>query len=250
MPFLIFDTETRIDKRLLNQAYFASEGLDDEAAYQRYRQQMLEDEASDFAPLPLHMPISVAIGEADDTHILRSITSLGVPEYSEEGLVREFWSRVERLDGCLVTFNGRRFDWPVLELAALRYGIAASGHFDERGATHSRANPQRHLDLLDFLSNHGTARLRGGIDLLLKLIGMPGKTGMDGSMVQDYYDAGRLEEIHRYCRADVIQTYFLFLRVELMRGRLDGKAYQEACAASEPFLAELRAHGPSPEKRR
>ena len=75
-------------------------------------------------------------------------------------------------------------------------------------------------------------------------IGMPGKTGIDGSRVQEYFEQGRLDEIHRYCRSDVIQTYFLFLRVELMRGRIDENGYRAACDASAHFLDELRAPSP------
>jgi len=67
---------------------------------------------------------------------------------------------------------------------------------------------------------------------LLKMIGMPGKTDVSGARVQEMFDAGQLDEIHRYCRSDVVQTYFLFIRVELMRGRLDAGAYEAARMAT------------------
>jgi 3'-5' exonuclease len=76
------------------------------------------------------------------------------------------------------------------------------------------------------------------MDLLLKMIGMPGKTGMDGSMVQEYFESGRLDEIHRYCRNDVVQTYFLFLRVALMRGEIGAETYHAASEASIHFMRE------------
>ena len=41
-------------------------------------------------------------------------------------------------------------------------------------------------------------------------------------MIQGLWEAGQLSMIHTYCRQDVIQTYGLFLRIELMRGRLPG----------------------------
>lgn len=241
--FAVFDIETRVDKRLLNRALCAGEGLEDEEAYQRLREQLRARRGSDFFPLTLHVPISIAIGDVGADHVLRSVQSLALDGYSEEALVREFWARAERFAGCLVTFNGRRFDLPVLELAALRYGIAAPNHFaDSPGNTRSRYATERHLDLCDYLTNFGaTGPLRGGMDLLLKMIGLPGKTGVDGAQVQDFYEAGRLDEIHRYCRSDVIQTYFLFLRVELMRGRLDEAAYRAAWEASAHFLDELGA---------
>jgi len=239
--FAIFDIETRVDKRLLNQALCAGEGLSDEDAFQRLREQLRARRGSDFFPLTLHIPISIAIGDVGADHALRAVESLALDGYSEESLAREFWTRAERFPGCLVTFNGRRFDFPVLELAALRYGIAAPAHFSE-GATRARYSTERHLDLFDYLTNFGASGgLRGGMDLLLKMIGLPGKMEIDGAQVQELYEQGRLEEIHRYCRNDVVQTYFLFLRVELMRGRIDEAAYRHARDASAHFLVEIGA---------
>ena len=78
----------------------------------------------------------------------------------------------------------------------------------------------------------------GGFNALAKLIGLPGKTGIDGSMVQQLWEDGRLDDIHRYCRTDVIQTYFLFLRVELMRGRITQQEYDAAAERSASFLED------------
>jgi len=247
--FAIFDIETRVDKRLLNQAMCAGEGLSDEDAFQRFREQLRVQRGSDFFPLSLHIPISIAIGDVGADRVLRSVETLAFHGYSEEALAREFWARAERFAGCLVTFNGRRFDFPVLELAALRYGIAAPAHFAEgAGSGRARYSTERHLDLFDYLTNFGASGgLRGGMDLLLKMIGLPGKMEVDGSQVQELFEQGRLEEIHRYCRNDVVQTYFLFLRVELMRGRVDEAAYRLAREASAHFLAEIGAPPPADE---
>lgn len=235
MAFAVFDIETRVDKSLLNRAFYAGEGIDDEEAYRRF----VEGSRSDFAPISIHVPISIAVGDVDESYVLRSVESLALADYTEEKLVREFWSRVERFKGCLVTFNGRHFDLPVLELAALRYGIAVPNYFAEPNSPRYRYSDARHLDLYEFLSNHGAVRLRGGLDLLLKMIGMPGKGAVDGARVQEFFEAGRMDEIHRYCCSDVIQTYFLLLRVELMRGRLDDAGYLAAREAAALFMAEL-----------
>src|SRR6516225_4533066 len=218
MEFAIFDIETRADKQLLNRVFFAHDNISDDEAYRRFREE-LSSRGGDFFPLTLHVPISIAIGDVSEDHILRGVETLGVPHDSEEGLVREFWTRLEHLRGCLVSFNGRRFDLPVLELAAVRWGISAPRYFGDGDSPRSRNSPHRHLDLCEYLTNFGEVGLRGGMDLLLKMLGLPGKLAMNGAMVQEYYDSGRLDEIHRYCRTDVIQTYFLFLRVELVRGR-------------------------------
>jgi predicted PolB exonuclease-like 3'-5' exonuclease len=231
MRFAVLDIETRIDKRLLHDALYPDLEIDEEQAYQR----LSEELGGGFFPTSLHVPISIAVGNVNEDHILESVENLAGA--SEGDLVREFWRRAEYFSGCIVTFNGRGFDLPVLELHALRHGISAQAHFTQR----SRRFDDRHLDLQDFLTNYGDFRIRGGLNLLLKSIGLPGKTGIDGSRVQELYEAGSLDEIHRYCRSDVIQTYFLFLRVELMRGRIDQARYQRAWEAGARFLAEIGA---------
>ncbi len=233
MRFAILDIETRIDKRLLRDALYAGQPMDEEQAWLKMREEL----GGGFPPTSLHVPISIGIGNVNEHHVLESVDNLAEGKESEAELVREFWRRAEHFSGCIVTFNGRGFDLPVLELHALRHGVAASAHFAQR----SRYSNERHLDLQDFITNRGDFRIRGGLDLLLKSIGLPGKTGIDGSHVQELYDAGRLDEIHRYCRSDVIQTYFLFLRVELMRGRIGQPQYQQAWEASARFLAEIGA---------
>jgi predicted PolB exonuclease-like 3'-5' exonuclease len=233
MRFAIVDIETRIDKRLLRDALYAGQQMDEQQAYLRLREEL----GGGFFPTSLHVPISIAVGNVNEEHILESVENLAAEPYSEVELVRQFWRRAEHFGGCLVTFNGRGFDLPVLELQALRHGISAPAHFAQR----PRHSDDRHLDLQDFLTNGGDFRIRGGLNLLLKSIGMPGKTGIDGSQVQELFEAGRLDEIHRYCRCDVIQTYFLFLRVELLRGRIDQARYEQVLETCARFLDEVGA---------
>lgn len=233
MRFAILDIETRIDKRLVRNALYPGQPMDEEQAWLRMREEL----GGGFPPASIHVPISIAIGNVNEDHVLESVENLADGKESEAELVHEFWRRAEHFSGCLVTFNGRGFDLPVLELHALRHGISAPAHFAQR----SRHWDERHLDLQDFITHRGDFRIRGGLDLLLKSIGLPGKNGIDGSRVQELYEAGHLEEIHRYCRSDVIQTYFLFLRVELMRGRIDQARYQRAWEASSRFLADIGA---------
>lgn len=238
MEFAIFDIETRIDKRLLKRVFFPHQDISDDDAFARFRED-LNNRGNDFFPLTLHVPISIVIGNVSHDHVLRGIDTFGSPRDSEEDIVRSFWDWEEEFGGGLVSFNGRRFDLPVLELAALRCGVSAPRYFAESNSARSPGSPDRHLDLCEYLSNFGEVGLRGGMDILLKMLGLPGKLVLNGALVQEYFDAGRFDEIHDYCRTDVIQTYFLFLRVELMRGRLSQTGYETARLASSPFLAEL-----------
>jgi 3'-5' exonuclease len=203
------------------------------------RQQLQAEQGNDFFPLSFHIPISIAVGQVNDERVLTAVETLHETDYSEETIVRTFWQRLERFPGLLVTFNGRGFDLPVLELQALKYACSAPRYFS--GKARNRYVEEGHYDLYDFLTNYGVHRLRGGFNVLAKLIGLPGKTEIDGSMVQQLWEEKRLAEIHRYCRHDVIQTYFLFLRVELTRGRLTPAQYDQALAHSAAFREEVEA---------
>lgn len=237
MRYTIFDIETRIEKNLVRAVYFPHTDITEEEAYQQVRQRLQQEQGSDFFPLSFHVPISIAVGQVNDERVLTTVETIYETDYSEEALVRNFWQRLERFPGTLVTFNGRNFDLPVLELQALKYGCSAQRYFSSKAR--NRYVEEGHYDLYDFLTNYGAHRLRGGFNVLAKLIGLPGKMEIDGSMVQQLWEDGRLADIHHYCRQDVMQTYFLFLRVELIRGRLAPEQYEQALTQSAKFRAEL-----------
>ena len=241
MHFAIFDIETRIDKALLKAIYYPDEPMSEDEAYRKARQQTLEEQQgrSDFLPLSFHVPISIAVGSVNEQRILTSVEILGEENSSEEGIVRAFWQRLEHFKGTLVSFNGRSFDLPVLELQALKYGCQAPAYFNERYGHRYRYSEEKHYDLIEFLINFGTSRLRGGFNLVTRLIGFPGKTVIDGSKIQELWESGKLDEIHTYCKHDVIQTYFLFLRIELIRGRITPEQYHEILERSAPYLEML-----------
>jgi predicted PolB exonuclease-like 3'-5' exonuclease len=238
--FLIFDIETRIDKALLRQVLFPGAEISDELAYQRERDDLRRrSEGREFFPVSFHVPVSIALGEVDGRYRLTGVEVWGADRLGDDGLAKAFWCRLESFEGTLVSFNGRGFDLPVLELQALRYGCAAPRYFNERNGLRARFG--RHFDLFDFLTNSGAARLRGGLDLLARLVGLPGKGEVSGGDVQGLWESGRFELVHRYCRDDVIQTYFLFLHVEHLCGRLSGEELREAEAAGRRFRDEVGA---------
>lgn len=235
MSVLVFDMETRVDTALLRAVYYR-DAVGEGTAFERMRDE-LRREGGDFFPLSLHVPISIAVAEADDAYVLQQVEVLGADRLGEAGLVRTFWERLEQFDGQLVSFNGRGFDLPVLELQALRHGCAAPRYFGERGGLRTRGG--RHCDLYDVLTNGGAARVRGGLDLVAKLVGLPGKREVSGADVQLLWQRGCWADIHRYCRDDVLQTYFVFLRVARLRGELSAEQLAHAEHAAQAYRAEL-----------
>src|SRR5258707_5533099 len=65
------------------------------------------------------------------------------------------------------------------------------------------------------------------LDELARLLGFPGKLGMDGSKVWEAYQAGEIESIRNYCAADAANTYLVFQRFQLIRGQCDEEQYRK-----------------------
>ena len=213
--YLIFDTESIPDGTLLAKVKYAREEMTPEAAIERAQAEARTASAnkSDFLPVTFQIPISAAILEVGVDFAPRRIRCLNG---SPREIVAEFWAEVEREPRRLVTFNGAGFDLPLLELAAFRYGVAVPGHFSRRTMPDGAA----HLDLMEWLSNRGAIRFHGGLNLLSKLLGKPGKMDVHGDKVHGLHRAGRFQEINDYCLFDTLDTYFVFLRTRVLTGEL------------------------------
>ena len=113
---------------------------------------------------------------------------------------------------------------PVMEFGAFQYGISLPAWFNVESKSFEQArnryNIDRHIDLQDLFSNFSAVRVNGGLNMLANLIYKPGKSGIDGSQVQGLYDDGHADQINDYCRCDVLDTYFVFLRSRVLIGRL------------------------------
>jgi predicted PolB exonuclease-like 3'-5' exonuclease len=153
----------------------------------------------------------------------------------ERSLLAAFSELVARRRPTLVTYNGRSFDLPVIAMRALCQGVPLGWYYRERNVR-ARYTEDGHLDLCDWLADHGATRA-GSLDSLAKLIGLPGKVGVDGSQVAGLYEAGDQDAIDRYCLADVAQTALLFLRFRLLQGALAPDRYRATAGALLDALA-------------
>lgn len=215
--FLVVDTESVPDGRLLNAVKYPGLNLTDEEAIDRARDEarLLSSNGSDFLPYTFQIPVAVCVARVGLDFTLQSVKCIDSPYYRVREIVSKFWKGLEFSRDCtLVTFNGRGFDLPLLELAAFRYGCSAPEYFANR-----RKRFSGDIDLLDHLQNFGAARgFVGGLNLLAKLLGKPGKMEVAGSQVYDLYRQGKIQEINDYCMCDTLDTYFVFLRTRVLTG--------------------------------
>lgn len=250
VSYLIFDVETIGDGELISRVKYPDLGLDAAAALRRFRDELLEQTGRDVLPFTFVLPISVAVVKVGPDFELLDVAVLDEPLYRPHVIAQGFWQGWRHYERpMLITFNGRGYDVPVLELAAYRYGIPLPDWFNTQAPTYeqfrNRYNKTSHLDLMDFFSNYGATRVTGGLNLLANLIGKPGKSGVDGSQVQDMYDAGQVKEINDYCRADVLDTYFVFLRTRVLQGQLSLNREHELVHRTRLWLEERQHEVPA-----
>ena len=171
-----------------------------------------------------------------------SVDGLGAPSVekrSEKELIASFVGRIAELQPQLVTFNGSSFDLPVLRYRAMVNGISAPG-------LASRAYFNRYsedaVDLCDVLASF-SPQAKATLHEMSRVMGLPGKpSGIHGGEVEKYYREGKIREIADYCESDVVNTYRVWLRYELFRGRLSEAAFQ---ASEANLVAYVRSHANS-----
>ena len=231
--FLVVDCESIPDGKLLNIVKYGDQGLTDDAAIDKARDEARQNSntGSDFIPHTFQIPVAVCVARVAADFSLQAVACLDAPLYRPREIVKKFWLGVSCYKAKLVTFNGRSFDMPLLELAAFRYGYSARDYYQN-----SRNRFNGPIDLMDWMTNFGACRLAGGLDLLAKLLGKPGKMEVSGDQVYQMYLDGRLQEVNDYCLCDTLDTYFVFLRTRILTGDIGPDQEAELVARAKELL--------------
>lgn len=239
--FLVFDVESVADASLVSRVHYGG-AYEPADALARYRDELRDRYDSDFVPYTFQVPAVVVVGKVTAEFVLEDIVALDEPRFRPHVITENFWRGWERYRRpTLVSFNGQRFDVPLLELAAFRYGISVPGWFQGNKPSEqprNRFNTTAHIDLCEMLTNFGATRFTGGLNLAANILGKPGKMDVQGHMVQDMFAAGQLVEIADYCRCDVLDTYFVFLRSRVLVGRLTLEQEQRLIAETKNWIEQ------------
>lgn len=253
----MFDIESVADGDLVSKIRYSNEGLSSAEAISRYQAELMETRNSDFIPYTFQIPISVVVAKVAEDFRLLDLVALDEPEFRPHVITEHFWRGWKQYgQPTLVSFNGRSFDIPLMELAAFRYGLGIPEWFNLNARSFEQArnryNTGSHLDLHDVLTNFGASRFTGGLNLAANLIGKPGKMQIQGHMVQQLVDEGRIGEVNDYCRCDVLDTYFVFLRTMVLLGKIDrqrehdlveeAKTWVQSVAEQQPVFTDYLAH--------
>ena len=244
--YLVFDIESVADGPLVSKLRYPGKGLSPEEAVRCYRAELMAKYETDFIPYTFQVPISIVVAKVAADFRLLDLVCLDEPQFRPHVMTENFWRGWEAYKRpTLVSFNGRTFDLPLLELAAFRYGLSLPGWYSLNAKSFEqpryRYNTEAHLDLHDVLTNFGASRFHGGLNLAANLLGKPGKLDVQGYMVQDLANEGKLAQINDYCRCDVLDTYFVFLRCAVVLGHLTLECEQQIIAETKSWLHERSA---------
>jgi predicted PolB exonuclease-like 3'-5' exonuclease len=126
VSFLVFDIETRVDKALLRATQFA--GLEiatrEPTSACATAAATRSDGGSDFFPVTYTRADLGRAGDAGDDCGSHAVEVLGADQLRRGRAGARVLAARRGVRGTLVSFNGRGFDLPVLELQALRHGCA------------------------------------------------------------------------------------------------------------------------------
>lgn len=198
----------------------------------------ITDGKNSFLRQPFHQVVAISFLEAEierdssghEFYHITNVRSGAEVGASEEEIVRGFFSYLKKKTPRLVSFNGKNFDLPVLKYRAMRYGIDAPWLYkmgDKWNNYNQKYSLDWHCDLADAFSDFG-ASARVKMNEVCACLNLPGKTGIDGSMVQEFFDAGRLQEIRNYCETDVMNTYLLYLAYQQHTGTTSNASFEKA----------------------
>ncbi len=253
-PVLAFDIETVPDVEGIRRLRGLDAGVSDKEVAEMAFQLRRQVTGSDFLPLHLHRVVAISCALRDRDSF--KVWSLGAGAENEGELIQRFFDGVDKYTPRLVSWNGGGFDLPVLHYRGLIHGVAAHRYWDMgeedrdfKWNNYISRYHSRHLDLMDLLALY-QARANAPLGDLAQLMGFPGKLGMDGAGVWDAYLAGRIEDIRRYCETDVVNTYLVYLRFQMMRGahtreqhRVEAELVRSTLGKSpEPHWKEFLSH--------
>ncbi|RAX57245.1 3'-5' exonuclease [Helicobacter monodelphidis] len=229
----VFDCESIPDTQLLRKIY-GYEGDDLEICEQAFKAQE-ELSGSSFLPHAFHKIISIAALIADESG---NMIKIGCFEEGggEKAILSSFLQYLNTKQPRLVSFNGRGFDIPTILLRAMQYNLNAEAYFETTNPTlkkdkwenyRQRYSERFHLDLFDVLGHYGAATKGLRLNVLANMCGLPGKYDIYGDEVYRLYFENQQERIDTYCQSDVLNTYWVYLKYQLLSGVIQLSHYRK-----------------------
>lgn len=214
----------------------------------------LTDQKNSFLRQPFHKVITISFLEAEisrdfngqEIYKIIDVRSGGDLAASEADLIKGFFSHLKKNFSRLVSFNGKNFDMPVLKYGAMKHEVEATWLYksgDKWNNYNQRYSLDWHCDLAEAFSDFG-ASAKVKMNELCAAFNLPGKIGIDGSKVMEYFDQNRLQEIRDYCETDVLNTYLLYLVYQHHNGSISHDSFAKSKQNLREFLEKKSVEKP------
>jgi predicted PolB exonuclease-like 3'-5' exonuclease len=221
----IFDVETIPDVELVKTSFDITASSDYDISLEAFDLQE-QKSGSSFLPITYHKSVAISAVICDEYGQFDRVNT--IEGDTEEELLRKFLAFIDTKSPKLVSFNGRGFDLPMLMLRAMKYNLSCHAFYDNNSSHLNRTkwdnyryrfNEKFHIDLMDSMSEFGAVRGLN-LDTVCAMVGLPGKYDVHGDQVVDLYYNNEIEKIREYCESDVLNTYWLYLKYEILKGNL------------------------------
>ena len=240
MSVLVFDIETIPDVEAGRKLYELS-GLSDYDTAQALFALRRAKVGNDFLPHYLQKICAISVVLSHGSQV--KVWSLGDEHSDEKELISRFYAGIDKHTPTLVSWNGSGFDLPVLHYRSLIHDISAPTYWETgenqqnfRWNNYLSRFHYRHMDLMDLIAGYQN-RAFAPLDDIATMLGFPGKMGMSGAKVWEQFQEGQIKNIRDYCETDVLNTYGVYLRFELIRGIINQEEYQQKIAQLKEYLA-------------
>ncbi len=137
----------------------------------------------------------------------------------------------------------------MIHYRALKNAVSAPSYWQKgnnndafRHDNYLNRHHERHTDLKDVLASYNRDATASLNDIAL-LLGFPGKMGLDRSQTWGEYQAGNFKGIRDDCETDVLNTYLVYLRYQLMCGELKADELEREFTLLRDTLASQNDNG-------
>lgn len=237
-PILVFDIETipDLDTGRILYPEIAKLSNDDDALSALIALRHAEA-GNDFMRLPLHKIACLSFLWVENEQF--TLRSLSLEKMDESEILTTFLRAFTKTP-TLISWNGAGFDLPVLLYRMTHHKLNAAALTNAGTQRNDYLNrySERHIDLMDKFS-FGSWGNKQKLDTIASLCGFAGKGGTDGSQVVPMVQAGQWQKLSTYCESDVLNTWLIYLRWQLLTGRLSQEHYQTSLDNSTKFIATL-----------
>lgn len=239
MSVLVFDIETIPDIEA-GKALYDLQNLSDLDIAQAMFALRRAKVGNDFLPHYLQKICAISVVLSQGPQV--KVWSLGDEKSDEKELITRFFAGIDKHTPTLVSWNGSGFDLPVLHYRTLLHGIAAPTYWEVgehqqnfRWNNYLSRFHYRHIDLMDVIAGYQNKAF-APLDDIASMLGFPGKMGMSGAKVWEQYSQGQIKNIRDYCETDVLNTYCVYLKFELIRGTINQEEYTQHIDELKSYL--------------